>query len=245
MKFVDEAVMKVQAGNGGRGCVSFRREKFMPFGADRTAATAATVAASTCARRPAAASTRWPTSASTGALQGDQNGEARLRQPVHRARRRRPRTSPSRCGTTVRRGRYRRGLLGDLTRELARRLLRGGAAGKGRTFGNVSASRASTNRAPRQSTAPAYPWREAERSQLELTLHRRRRPAGSSPTPASRRCCGPSRRHAQASRTIRSRRCTRTSASSDCGQHAQLRDGRHPRCDRGCCRRGRGWATGS
>ncbi|HTP38849.1 MAG TPA: GTPase ObgE [Steroidobacteraceae bacterium] len=32
MKFVDEATMKVQAGNGGRGSVSFRREKFIPFG---------------------------------------------------------------------------------------------------------------------------------------------------------------------------------------------------------------------
>jgi GTP-binding protein len=32
MKFIDEAKLKVQAGNGGRGCVSFRREKFMPFG---------------------------------------------------------------------------------------------------------------------------------------------------------------------------------------------------------------------
>jgi len=32
MKFVDEAIVKVQAGNGGRGCVSFRREKFIPFG---------------------------------------------------------------------------------------------------------------------------------------------------------------------------------------------------------------------
>ncbi|MFT3905819.1 MAG: GTPase ObgE [Steroidobacteraceae bacterium] len=32
MKFVDEATMKVQAGNGGRGCLSFRREKFVPFG---------------------------------------------------------------------------------------------------------------------------------------------------------------------------------------------------------------------
>jgi len=32
MKFVDEARVRVQAGNGGRGCVSFRREKFMPFG---------------------------------------------------------------------------------------------------------------------------------------------------------------------------------------------------------------------
>jgi GTP-binding protein len=32
MKFIDEAKLKVHAGNGGRGCVSFRREKFVPFG---------------------------------------------------------------------------------------------------------------------------------------------------------------------------------------------------------------------
>src|ERR1700683_1223227 len=32
MKFVDEAQARVQAGNGGRGSTSFRREKFVPFG---------------------------------------------------------------------------------------------------------------------------------------------------------------------------------------------------------------------
>jgi GTP-binding protein len=32
MKFVDEARTKVQAGHGGRGSTSFRREKFVPFG---------------------------------------------------------------------------------------------------------------------------------------------------------------------------------------------------------------------
>ncbi|WP_116813452.1 Obg family GTPase CgtA [Steroidobacter cummioxidans] len=32
MRFVDEATIKVQAGNGGRGAASFRREKFIPFG---------------------------------------------------------------------------------------------------------------------------------------------------------------------------------------------------------------------
>ncbi|HTO03902.1 MAG TPA: GTPase ObgE, partial [Opitutus sp.] len=30
--FVDECVVKLQAGDGGRGCVSFRREKYEPWG---------------------------------------------------------------------------------------------------------------------------------------------------------------------------------------------------------------------
>ncbi|HEY5602414.1 MAG TPA: Obg family GTPase CgtA [Gammaproteobacteria bacterium] len=32
MKFVDEATIYIEAGKGGNGCASFRREKFIPFG---------------------------------------------------------------------------------------------------------------------------------------------------------------------------------------------------------------------
>ncbi|MBI5529299.1 MAG: GTPase ObgE [Deltaproteobacteria bacterium] len=32
MRFIDEATIEIKAGNGGNGCVSFRREKFIPRG---------------------------------------------------------------------------------------------------------------------------------------------------------------------------------------------------------------------
>ena len=32
MRFLDEVKIRVIAGKGGNGCMSFRREKFIPFG---------------------------------------------------------------------------------------------------------------------------------------------------------------------------------------------------------------------
>ena len=32
MKFIDETIIHVKAGNGGNGCLSFRRERYIPFG---------------------------------------------------------------------------------------------------------------------------------------------------------------------------------------------------------------------
>ena len=32
MNFIDEALLEARAGNGGAGCASFRREKFIPRG---------------------------------------------------------------------------------------------------------------------------------------------------------------------------------------------------------------------
>ncbi len=32
MRFVDEAIIRIDAGNGGHGCLSFRREKYIPLG---------------------------------------------------------------------------------------------------------------------------------------------------------------------------------------------------------------------
>ncbi|HOT75269.1 MAG TPA: hypothetical protein PK467_05750, partial [Candidatus Wallbacteria bacterium] len=32
MMFIDEAVITLKAGDGGNGCISFRKEKFVPKG---------------------------------------------------------------------------------------------------------------------------------------------------------------------------------------------------------------------
>ena len=54
--FVDEAKIRVKAGDGGNGCMAFRREKFVPR-AGPPAATAG--AAATSSWNPASATTRW------------------------------------------------------------------------------------------------------------------------------------------------------------------------------------------
>ena len=32
MNFIDESVLEIKAGDGGSGCISFRREKYIPKG---------------------------------------------------------------------------------------------------------------------------------------------------------------------------------------------------------------------
>ena len=32
MRFIDEAIIEISSGDGGHGCLSFRREKFIPKG---------------------------------------------------------------------------------------------------------------------------------------------------------------------------------------------------------------------
>ena len=32
MRFIDEAIIEISSGDGGNGCLSFRREKFIPKG---------------------------------------------------------------------------------------------------------------------------------------------------------------------------------------------------------------------
>jgi len=158
MKFVDEALIDVSAGDGGAGCVSFRREKFIPFGgpnggdggrggsvwalADRNINTLIDYR---YARRHEARN-------GESGRGSDQFGAAapdiELRMPV---------------GTIVRDAES-----GDLLVELLEHgqravLVKGGDGG----FGNLH-FKTSTNRSPRQKT-PGWPG-EAKKLQLELRV---------------------------------------------------------------------------
>jgi GTP-binding protein len=158
MKFVDEATIRVQAGNGGAGCVSFRREKYVPRGgpdggdggdggsvylqAERSINTLVDFQVRRRFRaehgRPGAGKDR------TGAAGADV-------------------TVPVPCGTRVF-AMETDEFIGDLTSDGVRLVVaQGGRGGKG----NVR-FKTSTNRAPRQST-PGTPG-ESRGLRLELSL---------------------------------------------------------------------------
>jgi len=158
MKFVDEVVIDVIAGNGGAGCVSFRREKFVPFGgpdggdggrggsvwalADRNLNTLVDFR---YARRHAARNGQ----AGRGADQcGAAAADIVLRMPIG--------TIVTDAETDER--------IGELLNDGQRMLLAKGGDGG---FGNLH-FKSSTNRAPRQKT-PGWPG-ERRRLRLELRV---------------------------------------------------------------------------
>ena len=158
MKFVDEAEIKVAAGPGGNGCVSFRREKFIPLGGpdggDGSKGGSVYVVADEGlntlvdfrhqrifkAKRGGGGAGRQMTCANAA--------DVVIRVPA---------------GTSVTNVEHEE-VIGDLT-EHGQRLLvaRGGDGGRG----NIN-FKSSTNRAPRKAT-PGYPGEERE-VRLELKL---------------------------------------------------------------------------
>lgn len=158
MKFVDEVTIRVQAGNGGAGCVSFRREKYVPRGgpdggdgghggsvylvADESINTLVDFQAQR----------RFRAGHGTGGMGKDRTGKGADSLSV-----------PVPCGTRV----YAEEtgeLLGDLTRHAEKLLVAaGGEGGKGN-----ARFKSSINRAPRQSTPGVHG--ENRDLKLELTL---------------------------------------------------------------------------
>ena len=158
MKFVDEATVRIQAGNGGAGCVSFRREKNIPWGGPDggdggdggsiwlVARQGINTLADFRVNRRYRAGHGEPGS---GANCSGRSGED-LEVPVP-------------CGTRVF-AEETQELLGDLTDDGSRLLVAaGGRGGKGNTR-----FKSSVNRAPRRST-PGTPG-ESRTLHLELTL---------------------------------------------------------------------------
>ncbi|MDH3977690.1 MAG: GTPase ObgE [Gammaproteobacteria bacterium] len=158
MKFVDEAVIKVQAGNGGPGCVSFRREKYIPRGGpnggDGGDGGSVFLVADESINTLVDFQTRGRFRAGhgIGGMGKDRTGAGGDDTEV-----------PVPCGTRV----YAKEtgeLMGDLIGHGDRLLVAvGGEGGKGNTRFKTS-----TNRAPRQAT-PGTPG-ESRLLRLELTL---------------------------------------------------------------------------
>lgn len=158
MKFVDEALIDVSAGDGGAGCMSFRREKFIPFGgpnggdggrggsvwavADRNINTLIDY-------RYARLHHAKNGEAGRGSDQyGAASPEIELRMPV---------------GTIISDADSGEVLVELLTHGQRERLVKGGDGG----FGNLH-FKTSTNRSPRQKT-PGWPG-EAKKLRLELRV---------------------------------------------------------------------------
>ena len=158
MKFVDEATIRVHAGNGGSGCVSFRREKFIPRGGPDGGNGGDGGGVWLVANRGLNTLADFRVSRSFAAKSGEGGsgadctgrGGASLEVAVP-------------CGTRIFEADTGE-LLGDLTREGERLLVAAGGEG-GR--GNAR-FKSSTNRAPRQST-PGTPG-ERRALRLELSL---------------------------------------------------------------------------
>ena len=73
--FIDSAKIKIKAGDGGNGAVSFRREKYVGLPADRTAETAA--AAATSSSRWTIIFPLWPISATSANMPAGRGGDGR------------------------------------------------------------------------------------------------------------------------------------------------------------------------
>ncbi len=156
MKFVDEAVIKVQAGRGGNGCLSFWREKFIenggPDGGDGGHGGSVYLEADESLNTLVDYRYQRQFQADSGRPGGGQNCTGRsgddtvLRVPI---------------GTTVIDAETEE-VLGDLS-EAGQRLLvaKGGACGLGNTR-----FKSSVNRAPRQTT----PGKDGELRELRLEL---------------------------------------------------------------------------
>ena len=158
MKFVDEATVRVRAGNGGAGCVSFRREKFIPRGGPDggdggdggSIYFVATAGINTLA--DFRVNRTYRAGNGEGGSGRDCSGKGGVDLDV-----------PVPCGTRVFEDDTGE-LIGDLTHEGERlRVAAGGRRGKGNTR-----FKSSTNRAPRQST-PGTPG-ENRNLRLELAL---------------------------------------------------------------------------
>ncbi len=158
MKFVDEATIRVQAGNGGPGTVSFRREKYVerggPDGGDGGAGGSVYLVATPGINTLADFRVARRYRAESGAPGAGRNMTGRSGGDLE---------IPVPCGTLV----YdvdTGELLGDLTRAGQRlKVAQGGRGG----FGNTR-FKSSTNRAPRKAT-PGTPG-EARHLKLDLKL---------------------------------------------------------------------------